>query len=163
MNHERWKSWSRIIAGALVVLSFSMIVSSQENYKTYVNARFDYSISYPANLLIPQGEADNADGQRFLSKDGKAELRVWGSYNVSNEKLKDAFERESSNSEGRTVSYKLLNGNWFVVSGTEDGRIFYQKMMLKGDVFKAFRIQYAESQKARFDQVVKRIEKSFKG
>src|SRR5437868_6035966 len=35
----------------------------QPNYQTYTNARFKYSISYPSNLLIPQGEAENGDGQ----------------------------------------------------------------------------------------------------
>ena len=42
----------------------------QDNYKTYVNARFKYSISYPADVLIPQGEAENGDGQIFREKYG---------------------------------------------------------------------------------------------
>ena len=32
---------------------------AQGGYKTYSNARFGYSVSYPANILIPQGESDN--------------------------------------------------------------------------------------------------------
>ena len=35
-------------------------------YRTYHNARFDFTVSYPADLLIPQGETQNSDGQRFV-------------------------------------------------------------------------------------------------
>ena len=42
-------------------------------WKTYTNARFGYSISYPADVLMPQGESDNGDGQKFLSRDGRGE------------------------------------------------------------------------------------------
>jgi len=166
VKRETGPSWSSVISVVFLALAgFSGIAPAQENYQTYVNARFAYSISYPANVLFPQGESENGDGQRFLSKDGRAELRVWGAYNVLNENLKDAYERESSITEnpGRTVLYRLLKRDWFVISGTENGRIFYQKTMLKGEVHKEFRIEYAESDKSRFEQVVKRIEKSFRG
>jgi hypothetical protein len=158
---------SRLCAPVLATLfGFLLTVVAQDQYRTYRNSRFTYSISYPANLLYPQGESANGDGQRFLSKDGRAELIVWGSNNALNEKLRDVYERETSAGAGhpkRIVTYKILQPGWFVVSGSEAGRIFYQKTMLKGDVFKTFRAEYDESDKARFNPIVKRIEKSFKG
>ena len=54
-------------------------------YGSYSNGRFGYSIDYPKDLLIPQGESDNEDGQEFTSKDGKAVLLVWGHLNVLGE------------------------------------------------------------------------------
>src|SRR5436190_13571117 len=50
----------------------------ENGYRTYSNARFAYSISYPSDLLVPQGESDNGDGQKFQSKDVRAVMLVYG-------------------------------------------------------------------------------------
>jgi hypothetical protein len=148
------------------VFFVSPVTQGQEVYRTYNNARFAYSISYPASLLQPQGEAANGDGQKFLAGDGSAELIVYGGYNALNRTLKQAYTQEATTSADhprRVVTYKVLRPTWFVISGHEGGKIFYQKTMLKGDTFKTFRIEYDESEKAVFDPVTKRIEKSFRG
>lgn len=75
---------SVLVAAVLVLLSTSVLTDGQrvENeYRTYHNIRFGYSISYPADSLIPQGEAENGDGQKFLSRDGRTEMLVYGSHN----------------------------------------------------------------------------------
>jgi hypothetical protein len=156
------------IAAVLAILSFSwpLQARTQHEYRTYHNSRFDYSISYPADLLIPQGESVNGDGQRFLSKDRRTELLVYGSHNSLNQMLNEVFTQESERSSdhpNRVVTYKVLRGDWFVVSGTENGRIFYQKTMLRESIFKTFRIEYDESQKQTFDSVTAFIARSFKG
>ena len=156
------------IAAVLAILSFSWPMQTQKrhDYRTYHNARFDYSISYPADLLIPQGESVNGDGQRFLSKDGRTELLVYGAYNSLDQTLNEVLTQESERSPdhpNRVVTYKVLRGGWFVVSGTENGRIFYQKTTLRDSTFKTFRIEYNESQKQTFDSITAFIARSFKG
>jgi hypothetical protein len=133
---------------------------AQVTYKTYSNARFNYSISYPAGLLIPQGEAENGDGQIFRSRDGRAEMRVFGRYNVQNETLQSAY---NSAQEGKQVTYKVLKGSFYVVSGKQNGKIFYEKTILKGDTFKTFMIEYDEAERATYDSVIARIVRSFVG
>jgi hypothetical protein len=152
----------------LAVLSFlgSLQAQVRHEYRTYHNARFDYSISYPADLLIPQGEAVNGDGQRFLSRDGRTELLVYGAYNSLDQTLREIFEQESVRSTehpNRVVTYKVLRNDWFVVSGTEDGRIFYQKTMLRNSTFKTFRIEYDKNEKQTFDSITAFIARSFNG
>lgn len=138
---------------------------AQTAYVTYYNARFSYSIAYPARVLIPQGEAANGDGQKFLSKDGRAEMLVYGSNNALNQTLRDAYQEELSSAAHprRRVTYQVIKADWFVVSGTENGRVFYQKTFLREDVFKTFRIEYNESQKGTFDAVTTTIARSFRG
>jgi hypothetical protein len=140
-------------------------LASQAKYRTYSNARFGYSISYPAGILIPQGESDNGDGQIFRSSDGKAEMRAFGRYNVQNETLRSAFNAAvaGEGGSGREVTYKLLRGNFYVVSGRQNGKIFYEKTMLKGDTFKTFMIEYDESERATYDSITSRIVRSFIG
>jgi hypothetical protein len=140
------------------------IVSAAQTptYKTYTNARFAYSISYPANLLKPQGEAANGDGQAFRSGDGRAEMRVWGQNNVNNDSLRAVYGQVVSE-WGAGVSYKVIKQDWFVVSALVDGKIHYRKTMLRRDVFKTFEIEYDESQKGTYDAVTARVSKSFVG
>ena len=45
------------------------------SYETYHNNRYDYTVEYP-DFLIPQGEADSGDGQKFISEDKDIQLIV---------------------------------------------------------------------------------------
>jgi hypothetical protein len=108
----------------LVAIGLAATSAAQITYKTYSNARFEYSISYP-NLLVPQGEATNGDGQKFRSRDGRAELIVYGGHNALEKTLRDIYDDEVSATAHpkRVVTYKVLRTDWFVVSGREGGKI----------------------------------------
>ncbi len=134
-------------------------INQRVTYRTYTNARYGFSIAYPVGLLIPQGEPTNGDGQKFVSRDGSASLTAFGSHRLDRS-LQDEFQ---SAQENRSVTYKILKRNMFVVSGTENGKIFYQKTLLRGDVFKTFILEYDEQERATFDAITTRIASSFVG
>ena len=146
-----------------VVLGQAVFAIPQNNYKTYTNARFKYSISYPADLLIPQGESDNGDGQVFREKSSSSvEMRVYGEYNVRDENLRSRYAeliRKWSNG----VTYKVIRQGWFVVSAMVKGKIHYQKTIQRGDTFKTFEIEYDAVRGSTYNDVTDRISKSFKG
>ncbi len=132
------KDSSRALLGGIFIICLVLGVClvadarvTQEKYSTYSNARFSYVISYPAGLLTPQGESDNGDGQKFLSRDGQVEMIVYGSENASEQSLRDLYNsqlRGEGNAQSkRQVTYKVLRGNWFVVSGYEGDRVYYQR------------------------------------
>jgi hypothetical protein len=156
------------VCHGLIICLVAGASNSQDKYSTYSNSRFSYSISYPTALLIPQGEADNGDGQKFLSRDGRAEMIVYGSNNALEQSLRDLYNEQLRRAEGddrskKTVTYKVLRDNWFVVSGYEGYRVFYQKTIFRGGVFKTFRIEYDKSLADIFDKVTKRVAASFRG
>ncbi len=136
-------------------------------YKRYYNDRFNYSVAYPVGLLIPQGEAQNGDGQKFISKDKSIVMAVYGSHNVFNKKLEEVYRTESRNTTTenptRVVTYKTRGDDWFVVSGYEDGKVFYNKTILRNGDFKVLDIRYNKSLKSKFDPIVAEISKSFRG
>lgn len=135
----------------------------QNNYKTYTNARFKYSIVYPADLLIPQGESENGDGQVFKEKGSSSvEMRVYGGYNVLNQTLRSRYE-ELTRKWSNGVTYKVLRKDWFVVSALVNGKIHYQKTILRGDTFKTFEIEYDAVRGSTYNDVTDRVAKSFKG
>ena len=150
------------LCGAVVVAQ-TVFAIPQNHYKTYANARFKYSISYPVELLIPQGESENGDGQVFREKSSSSvEMRVYGGYNVQNETLRSRYAeliRKWSNG----VTYKVIHQDWFVVSAMVNGKIHYQKTILRGDTFKTFEIEYDAVRGSTYNDVTDRISKSFKG
>jgi hypothetical protein len=134
------------------------------SYNSYSNARFLYSIDYPAGILIPQREADNSDGRQFLSRDGHAKMLVYGRYALDTDSLQKEFD-EAVRGEGgpnRAVTLKRIQNNWFVVSGTEDGKIFYRKTFFTGGAFKTFRIEYDEEVRKLYDKITAHMAKSFR-
>lgn len=162
------QSFSRAIPQAIIQKTnghLPTLINAQATYRTYANARFKYSVSYPAGLLIPQGEAPNGDGQVFRARDGRAEMRAFGRYNVQNETLRSAFNSAvaGEDSSGRVVTYKLIKANFYAVSGHQNGKIFYEKTFLKGDTFKTLMIEYDESERATYDAITARIARSFVG
>ena len=163
---RRFGSIIAILAALTLFVLGLHAAAAQYNYRTYHNARFDFSISYPADVLIPQGEPANHDGQKFRSRDGRAEMLVYGSNNALDQTLGQLYAEETNPSADhphRTVSYKTSKGNWFVVSGIEDGKVFYQKTMLSRGVFKTFRVEYDESQKDLYDSLTTQMVRSFRG
>ena len=108
-------------------------------WKAYVNVRFDYSVCFPADLLTPEPEAPNADGRRFVAKDG-AVLLAYGSNNVLHASA--ATAARTTGARLGTVSYSSVKPKWFVVSGTKDTSDFYAKSLFVGDQVKSFELTY---------------------
>jgi hypothetical protein len=154
------------VLGILISASTSMSVQpstvAAHLWKSYVNARFQYAICYPQDLLVPQGEAPNSDGQRFLAKDG-AQLLVFGRNNALDESLRDVLahtEARLADAQGR-VTYKVRKPNWFVVSGQNGQTIFYAKTLYSHDQFKSFELSYNRSTAAIYQPLIGRIAACF--
>ncbi|OGP83291.1 MAG: hypothetical protein A2Z08_00155 [Deltaproteobacteria bacterium RBG_16_54_11] len=164
MRKEMW-----VLIAIILGLS-SPCFGGDIQYKRYINARFAFGISYPEGILIPQGEADNGDGQKFISQDKKVEMLVYGYYNQEAEEytLKYMFDNESEDNSadnaGRKVTYKKLTETWYVISGTEGDKIFYTKVFYrkKENQNIHFFISYPKSRKTEFDAITAEISKSFK-
>jgi hypothetical protein len=138
--------------------------ADRHSWKTYTNARFQYEICYPADLMVPQGEPDNGDGQKFLAHDG-AELIVYGSNNAPGESLKKTLADTGSRLAGPSgkVTYKMLKANWFVVSGQNGQTVFYSKVLYNkhDDQFKSFELTYHRAESALYEPVIARLAKCF--
>jgi hypothetical protein len=124
------------------------------NYNQYVNRGYGYSICYPDGIFVPQGEAVSGAGQAFRADDG-AELRVHADYNISYKSIKDSFaDAVADESRNASITFKLQEGNWYVISGTIGSRIFYRKTILDGEKFITFRALYPASLNSVYSGVV---------
>lgn len=143
-------------------MAFAKETSIGHVWKTYTNVRFEYHICYPADLLVPQGEAENSDGQSFLAQDG-AKLSVYGSYGAMFQSLKDELAETSSRLAGPsgTVTYKVLKAHWFVVSGQNGPTIFYVKTIYNRDALKSFELTYDRSDAAIYEPLINHLSSCF--
>jgi hypothetical protein len=172
-NHVGRKMKLRKVIWGLVVIILGLPIlclGSDIHYKNYTNVRFAFAISYPEGILIPQGEADNGDGQKFISEDKTVEMLAYGSYYADSQEytLKDMFDQETSENSAdhpdKKVTYKKLAETWYVVSGTEGDKIFYTKVLYRKDKVQDihFFISYPKSRKHELDAITAEIAKSFK-
>jgi hypothetical protein len=98
----------------------------------YCNDRYGYCVIAPA-ALYPQGEADARDGQVFLSRNASVTLRVYGQWAMEPFTYEGLYRDAARGwpAEGqhgaRVVTYKLFRPGFFVVSGLENGKVFYQR------------------------------------
>jgi len=156
-------------AFAFLLAATSGPTVAAEKWQRYTNARFGTIAEYPADLFEPEEQPENGDGLAFTSRDGTAEIRVYGSHAPST--VTDGFPRyrnwltKQEVDEGLKVSYRAGGKDWFAVSGEARGRIVYIRVV--GDCpglsfAHHVRIEYPFSDKALYDPVVSRVAKSLK-
>jgi len=132
-------------------------------YASYLNARYGYAISYPSTFLRPEPESDNGDGRKFTTSDNSVLLTVWGENNVTGATLRSLYKGQADAvAPGRVVSYKVIKPQWFVVSWSENGRLFYRKTIARKEGFATFILEYDEGKRGTFDPMVPAIAASFR-
>jgi hypothetical protein len=153
----------RIFTLLLVTLLCQTFSFAQDTFKTYKNARFGYSIAYPANLLVPQPEAQNGDGRKFKSRDGKIVLTVFGRLNTADRSLKAETDKALADwkKDGATVTFWKRGKNYFAISGYVGNNIFYEKTVQRRDGFNTYFYEYPKTLKKRMDVPVNRAFASF--
>ena len=154
------------IALTLIVACSGSTAHSDElvAYDTYHNDRYDYSVDYPT-FLIPQGEADSGDGQKFFSKDKKIQILVYYQFkddvNADGESLpiEKAYEEELLSKEG-VISKKLEKDYYFIESQVGD-MIVTDYVLWRNQYFHMY-FEYPKSEKHRMKNVIEHVIKSFK-
>ena len=143
----------------LFLVMISSLLISPATYavdKDYCNQKYEYCISYP-DMFIGQEEPDAHDGKTFFTKDKQTKLLVWGAYLLEDESIPEIYQRYKTNN----VSYKLIQKNYFVMSGIENGKIFYQKLYLQDNKIRSFKIVYPKSKKTIFDKIIPKLKIRF--
>jgi hypothetical protein len=140
-------------------------------FKTYCNERFGFCVDYPLGVLFPQGESDNRDGQIFKSKDAETKLLVYRDFrdnidpetqfNIETAYNEDSWGNDPDNPK-RVITYKKLGKTFFVISGYNKGKIFYQKSVMTNGQLATCIIEYQEKDMAYYNKIADRIFKSFK-
>jgi hypothetical protein len=134
-----------------------------DQWRTYQNDRYGTTIDYP-DQFKPEPPPGADDGRTFTSADG-AQFSVYASYNAENFNLTAYQDSTLKNLDpGHAVTYKASGNNWFVISGTKGGNIFYERHLLShgGQMTEGFSMTYPAVAKQTYDPIVARMAKSFR-
>lgn len=155
-----------------VSLSVALLLSvavwtadAESSFQTYRNARFGYAVDVPTGFR--KGEAPtNNDGRVFYDRKSEGILSVFGMYNALEASPESyAEEREADWKELKgDVTYRVMRKGWFVLSGTIDGEIFYERVLFSDDreTIATLLVRYPESEKERFGAFVTRASRSLR-
>jgi len=151
----------RLASTALVVLSSSAAVAETAVYR---NDRFGTTLSYPADVFSqPMEPPANGDGMTWLSADG-ASLSAHASYNALMLTPR-AFADQAGRGNGHfEVTYRRVADRWVVLSGFEDGDIFYYRFEFGADdVIHSMLLRYPAALRERYDPLTGAIGRSLDG
>ncbi|MVN88113.1 hypothetical protein GO986_15275 [Deinococcus sp. HMF7620] len=148
----------RLWPAALVLASAALAAP----LTAYGNARFGYLVAAPAGLQA-QRSPDNGDGQSWQSADGQVKVSVWGSHapGVLNQATPAAWMAHSAQGwreQGARLTYRRLLPGAFVLSGFQkDGRIFYQKVLVRNGEEAAVLVVYPVARRAVWDRLAAQV------
>lgn len=147
-----------VLAAALVGASAPLAADVPHNWQTYTNARYGYSVCYPADLLHPQQEAANGDGRAFLAANS-ASLISWGGYNVLERTITQAKDDDVARLSGGgfSITYQVVRPGWYVLSGSGKAGTFYKRKMLSRDREVTFELRYPSAEAGVWNPIAARM------
>jgi hypothetical protein len=125
----------------------------------YANVRYGYRLRYPSDFH-PQEESANGDGRTITAPDGRAEILVYGSNNIEELSLSQAYQ-EALAEAPLEPAYKTSGENWFVVSWLEGDKVIYLKTFQGTGASNTLRVDYPKSQSKTYDRMIERLVESF--
>jgi hypothetical protein len=126
--------------------------------------RRGFMIAYPSAVFEPKAGPNSEDGQVLVSRDGNAKLLV-GTFENSAaftlQAYRDYLLQESYS--GAKVDYEKMKDRWFVISGTRDGTMFYERVSFTcgGKLVNSWAMLYPVAERRFYDRVVEAVASTY--
>jgi hypothetical protein len=147
-----------------ILLTAPVLGAAAQDIATYRNERHGFSLSYPAGTFA-QGPDQSADGGVFISRDGNARLLAGALPNDGGMGLRDyrAFVLQQSY-PGADIDYAPVRDTWFVLSGTRDGMMFYERVTFTcgGRLINSWAMLYPAAERQVYDRIVEQVARSYR-
>jgi hypothetical protein len=154
-----------LAAGLLGPVASSVVAQEQAGIATYRNERHGFSLAYPAGTFAPQPPAADGEGRVFVSRDGNARLLAGALPNADDVNLRDyrALVLQQSY-PGAAIDYAPIGPTWFVLSGTRDGVMFYERVTFTcgGRLINSWAMLYPAAERRVWDRIVEQVARSYR-
>lgn len=152
-----------LLIAAVVKLSAASALA--QDFATYRNERHGFSLSYPAGTFAELPQQTNTEGRVFVSRDGNARLLAGALPNADGMGLRDyrsLLLKESY--PGAQIDYAPMRENWFVLSGTRDGVMFYERVTFTcgGRLINSWAMLYPSAERRLYDGIVEHVARSYR-
>ena len=132
--------------------------SSDSNWKTYRGDRQNFSFKYPASLVLTANSPEDLVELRSSDREFSFRARA---VNDSGALSTERIWQRNVEERGASITYKRKAADWFVLSGVQDGQIYYKKLFVRSGRETEFVITYPKARAELYDSWVRAIEKSF--
>ena len=157
----------RAIVGTIGVLALALPAVAGprfDEWATLKNDRHGFAIAYPTAVFEQKTAPTSEDGRVLVSKDGKAKLLV-GAFDNAEENSLETYRQFLLNEQyaGADVDYAPVRERWFVLSGTHNGEIFYQRVSFTcgGKLINSWAMLYPAEERKLYDRVVEAVAKTY--
>lgn len=150
-----------LLAGASPAMSAGAVTG---DWTTYRNARHGFTIAYPTARFAEEPANESEDGRMLVSTDGAARLLVGAFDNAENATLADyRTYLIEKNYAGAQIDYAPIRAKWFVLSGTREGTMFYERVSFTcgGKLINSWALLYPAEQRRAWDPVLERIARTY--
>jgi len=137
-------------AELLVLQRDGLDLVKRVGFETTNEASTGITLGVPVKLFEPPSPSKR--GQRWQAYDGSIELETL-SVARTDTSYRDLFKRLTRTGGGRTIGYKLLRNDYFVVSGKNDGRDFYVRIMKTDGDSRGFSLSWDSRHAVFMDRV----------
>lgn len=166
---------STILTGlisAAVCVCASAAQAAPQNHGTALSewtvlsgAESPMQIAYPGNVFTEKPSPAVAEGRVFVSQDGRARLVV-GTFTNEEAATLSSYRTQllQDNYATADLDYAPVGKGWFVISGTVDGRMFYERVNFScsGRIINTWAMIYPVSERKFYDRVVEAIAPTFR-
>lgn len=154
-------SFAYVLVAALGFLP-ALAAAQEMDWGVYRDRDHGCRLDFPRALFSPDPE-EPGQPQRFSSTDENTYFRVMGAENRAGWTPEDIKEKYLSADMPGDITYERTRGEFLVLSGYREGKIFYTKVAVSNDGRTAciLDITYPRPLKRRFDGIVTRMSRSF--
>jgi hypothetical protein len=130
-----------------------------------VSSETGAAVDYPANIFsVEAGPAPRGTGRRLQTDDGRAEFMLYVSANDEHDSPRSYVRKYLAVPKAK-LDYTRITGRFFVVSGLQEGRVFYSRCNYprgSSGPMHCIYLLYPEAETRAWDGIVTRISRSLR-
>ena len=139
--------------------------SRGSSWTTYQNARFGFTLKYPADVFAFDTTPANDNGRTLVSHDGAATLHIFAAMNIAGTTLakyrRSLIEKRYT---GMMLDHMPQSKFWFVLSGTRDDKVLYEHVGFScdGKSIHGWQMLYPLSERTFYDLVADEVHRNMR-
>jgi hypothetical protein len=135
-------------------------ISDPALWSTFRNPRFDFTLRYPAGLLVHDPAQSDGNVHTFVSRDRRATFRIVASDNtagISLVRFRSVLIKQRYG--GAAFEQTPQRRHWFALAGTQAEEVFLERITFScdGKAMYGWQMRYPKSQRAIYDEVAKQV------
>jgi curved DNA-binding protein CbpA len=129
-------------------------------WRTYRDPRFGFSLRYPAGIFTRDAARSDANVHTFVSRDGRAVLRIVAAENTAGIALADLRRAlMKGRYAGATFDSAPRRRHWFALSGTRGDEVFLERITYScdGRSMHGWQMMYPATQRGTYDELARLV------